>query len=168
MATATAFITAGGSHPNDGGITPVSTLTLWENSRPGWRCDHLVDERPSTVWVPHTPETVLADGLLLLAAVGIGDEQVVQLLDDVADKKWEADHVEVADVIGRQDDDLMTAVKDAMRQAKLVFTVLPESSVLGQLDLVRSLETDVEVCLPAYWRRSTQWQPEPVIGGQLP
>ena len=167
MGTATAIITAGGSHPNDGGITPVSTLSLWENSRPSWRCDH-VDERPSTVWVPHSPETILADGLLLLAAVSIGDRRVVQLLDDVAGKKWEAEHVEVADVIGLQGDDLMAAVKDAMQQAKLVFTVLPESSILGQLDVVRSLETDVEVCLPAYWRRSNQWQPEPVIGGQLP
>ena len=167
MATTTTIITAGDSHPNHGGILPVDTLTLSENSRTAWRCHNFAGDRPDVVWVC-SAETILEDGLLQLAAVCIGDERVVKLLDRAAGDRWRAEHVEVEAVIGAPDQELRAAVRDAMKKATLVLTVLPESGVLGQLDVARSLETNVEVCLPAYWRRSNQWSEEPDVGGQLP
>ena len=168
MATATTIITAGDSHPNHGGILPMDTLTVSENSRPAWRCHSLAGDRPDVVWIPCSPETILEDGLLQLAAVCIGDERVVELLDRAAGDRWRAEHLEVEAVIGMPSEELRAAVREAMKKATLVLTVLRESGVLGQLDVVRSLETNVEVCLPAYWRRSNQWRPEPDIGGELP
>ena len=168
MATVTAIITAGGAHPNDGGIIPAATLTLWENSTPRWRLDHADRDDPSVAWVPRAPETFLEDALLLLAAVGIRDERVIDLLDDLAAPAWCAPDMNIAEVIGAPDDDLRAAVRDAMRRTKLVVTVVGPSTIEPQLELLTTLETDVEICLPNYWRRSSQWQAEPEVGGHLP
>ena len=168
MATVTAIITAGSAHPNDGGIIPEATLTLWENSTPRWRLDHLDRGEPSAAWALRAPETFLEDGLLLLAALSIRDERVVALLDEIAGTAWRAPDLSMEEVIGSPSDELRAAVRDAVRVAKLVVTVVGASTIESQLELLTTLETDVEICLPTYWRRSNQWQAEPEVGGHLP
>jgi len=168
MGTATAFITAGSGHPNHGGISPAATITLWENSRPAWRFqDHLEDGRTAT-WIPWRPETIFEDGLLQLAAVGMRDEHVVGLLEGTSGDAWRADHVDLGELPGEPTAELRGAVHEAIGLTKLVLTVLPESSLTHQLDLLENVTCDVEVCVPTYWRRSSQWSPTTDAGGTLP
>lgn len=168
MGTATAIIIAGSGHPNHGGIAPAATLTLWENDRPAWHFqDHAEDGRTAT-WVPFRPETILEDGLLLLAAVGMRDDNVIQVLEERCGDAWEADRVDLSDEVGEPTAQLRAAVHDVINRTKLVITVLPGSSITHQLDLLENVSADVEVCVPTYWRRSSQWSPEPDAGGELP
>ena len=169
MATVTTIITAGDSHPNHEGILPIATLTLWQNSTTRWRCEHRhADEERLAAWVPRSPETVLEDGLLTLAAVSIQNDRVVQLLDRSAGEAWRADDVDLRRILSDPPAELRSAVLEAVGAAKLVITVLPDSDVLGQLGLLEEITSPLELCLPTYWRRSNQWQPEPVVGGRLP
>ena len=75
MATWTAQILVGNSHPNHGGITAGYQLFLSENSRPCWECFPIFPPRPGevlkneghTVWIPPGPESILECGLLMVA-----------------------------------------------------------------------------------------------------
>ena len=172
MATVTSIITAGDSHPNDGGILPIATMHLWESRQIAWRCEHRHDgeddEERTATWAVAGIDTVLEDGLLTLAAVSIRDERVVELLDQAAGDAWRAEHVTIGEVIGEPSQELRAAVRDAVGRATLVVTVVGDSVISDQLRVLESLESNLEVCLPTYWHRSNQWQPEPEIGGSLP
>ena len=93
---------------------------------------------------------------------------MVERLDETAGQAWREADVTIEKVIGSPADDLRAAVRDAVRRAKLVVTVVGASTIESQLELLTALDTDVEICLPAYWRRSWQWQDEPEVGGRLP
>ena len=75
MATWTAQILVGHSHPNHGGITAGYQLFLSENDRPCWECFPVFPPRPGevlkneghTVWIPPGPGNILKCGLLMVA-----------------------------------------------------------------------------------------------------
>ena len=75
MATWTAQILVGNSHPNHGGITAGYQLFLSENDRPCWECfpifpprlGEVLKNEGHTVWIPPGPGSILECGLLMVA-----------------------------------------------------------------------------------------------------
>ena len=75
MATWTAQILVGHSHPNHGGIGARYQLFLSENDRPCWECfpifpprlGEVLKNEGHTVWIPPGPENILKCGLLMVA-----------------------------------------------------------------------------------------------------
>ncbi len=84
MATFTAHILVGHSHPNHGGISPSHALFLSENSRPTWILIPLglpgsesTTGHNSITWVP-TVEHMLEDALLMIAVHVLQERSIVE------------------------------------------------------------------------------------------
>lgn len=70
MATQTASIMLGGAHRFHGGLTSGRSIELFENDRPVWMCLGQYPENGMRL-IPHSPERILADGLLLALQLGL-------------------------------------------------------------------------------------------------
>src|SRR5688500_16226564 len=100
MSSMTAQLGVGHPDTYHGGIAPTHIVWLSENSRPAWILQSVwrgftsdpddafdeadgptwTDER--TVWVPSGPESILEDGLLLIATHVVNDPDVLGLAQD--------------------------------------------------------------------------------------
>jgi len=92
MGTVTTLITVGHADRYHGGITPLYQLYLYENDVPHWvltrRCncrdlEHLGIDIwvREAIWVP-TVEHILEDGLLMIAAYIVKDEDICKLVNE--------------------------------------------------------------------------------------
>ena len=83
MPASTAQILLGNPHPNDGGITPIHTITLTEGSRPALilrsnqRRPGMQPGPQEIIWIP-TLEYMLDDALLLAAVYAFRDDSIRQ------------------------------------------------------------------------------------------
>ena len=182
MATFTAQILIGRSHPNDGGMagelknSPV--LLLSENSRPGWvlRPGHwFLDQRDSGfkaaseyVLIPSL-ESTLEDGIALLALVLCHDLPWSDSTRTLQAQLMERKRLEIHDL----DEQIRSVLKDEVRARsasfpKIVLSIFqPDCLIHGQISDLQHYANQMAVCMPVFTRNLTQWSSEPNETGSL-
>jgi hypothetical protein len=163
VATFTAQILVGRSHPNSGGINPTHYLFFSENDRPAWT---LVPENvftPSSkqpegkvIWIP-TMDNPLEDALLMIALYAVRDGKVRHLMErHVSDL---GDRVEVHEAF---DQPVLEELYDKCRAVqaghKVVLTLLNVSTIYQHLPILEEHKMEVEVCVTIYSRLYLPWE----------
>ena len=162
MATWTAQILVGNSHPNHGGITAGYQLFLSENDRPCWECFPVFPPRPGevlrneghTVWIPPGPGSILECGLLMVALHCFDpmdrrpvNKELVSSAKSMS-KKIMDKFVDMSILTDKQFKELYGMAKKIKidDSTKLIVTVLAGSSIAGQLKELKKHKYDFEVC----------------------
>ena len=175
MATWTAQILVGNSHPNHGGITAGYQLFLSENDRPCWECfpvfpprrGEVLKNEGHTVWIPPDPGSILECGLLMVA-LHCFDPMGSQAVNKELVSSAKSMSKEIMDKRVDFDQGIYTGIKDKMSpiltdkqfkelygmakkikiddSTKLIVTVLAGSSIAGQLKELKKHKYDFEVC----------------------
>jgi len=162
MATWTAQILVGNSHPNHGGITAGYQLFLSENDRPCWECFPVFPPRPGevlkneghTVWIPPGPGSILECGLLMVALHCFDpmdrrpvNKELVSSAKSMS-KKIMDKFVDMSILTDKQFKELYDMAKkiELDDSDKLIVTVLAGSSITGRLKELKKHKYDFEVC----------------------
>ena len=162
MATWTAQILVGNSHPNHGGITAGYQLFLSENDRPCWECFPVFPPRPGevlkneghTVWIPPGPGSILECGLLMVALHCFDpmdrrpvNKELVSSAKSMS-KKIMDKFVDMSILTDKQFKELYDMAKkiELNDSDKLIVTVLAGSSITGRLEELKKHKYDFEVC----------------------
>ena len=164
MATWTAQILVGHSHPNHGGIGARYQLFLSENDRPCWECFPVFPPRPGevlkneghTVWIPPGPGSILECGLLMvalhcfdpMARLPVNKELVSRaksMSKKIMDKRVDFDQGILTDKQFKELYDMAKIIK-INDSDKLIVTVLAGSSITGRLKELKKHKYDFEVC----------------------
>ena len=171
MATWTAQILVGNSHPNHGGITAGYQLFLSENDRPCWECfpifpprlGEVLKNEGHTVWIPPGPGSILECGLLMVALHCFDpmarlpvNKELVSSAKSMS-KKIMDKFVDMSILTDKQFKELYDmakkmrkipyaeSVKDYDSRIKLIVTVFAGSSITGQLKELKKHKYNVEV-----------------------
>ena len=161
MATWTAQILVGNSHPNHGGITAVYQLFLSENDRPCWECfpifpprlGEVLKNEGHTVWIPPGPGSILECGLLMVALHCFDpmarlpvNKELVSSAKSMS-KKIMDKFVDMSILTDKQFKELYDMAKKIKinDSTKLIVTVLAGSSITGQIKELKKHKYDVEV-----------------------
>ena len=162
MATWTAQILVGNSHPNHGGITAGYQLFLSENDRPCWECfpifpprlGEVLKNEGHTVWIPPGPGSILECGLLMVAlhcfdpmARRPVNKELVSSAKSMS-KKIMDKFVDMSILTDKQFKELYDMAKKIKinDSDKLIVTVLAGSSITGRLKELKKHKYDFEVC----------------------
>ena len=162
MATWTAQILVGNSHPNHGGITAGYQLFLSENDRPCWECfpifpprlGEVLKNEGHTVWIPPGPGSILECGLLMVAlhcfdpmARQPVNKELVSSAKSMS-KKIMDKFVDMSILTDKQFKELYGMAKKIKidDSDKLIVTVLAGSSITGRLKELKKHKYDFEVC----------------------
>ena len=162
MATCTAQILVGHSHPNHGGITAGYQLFLSENDRPCWECFPVFPPRPGevlkneghTVWIPPGPGSILECGLLMVALHCFDpmdrrpvNKELVSSAKSMS-KKIMDKFVDMSILTDKQFKELYDMAKkiELDDSDKLIVTVLAGSSITERLKELKKHKYDSEVC----------------------
>ena len=164
MATWTAQILVGNSHPNHGGITAGYQLFLSENDRPCWECfpifpprlGEVLKNEGHTVWIPPGPGSILECGLLMVAlhcfdpmgSQAVNKELVSRaksMSKKIMDKRVDFDQGILTDKQFKELYDMAKKIK-INDSTKLIVTVLAGSSITGQIKELKKHKYDFEVC----------------------
>ena len=162
MATWTAQILVGNSHPNHGGITAGYQLFLSENDRPCWECfpifpprlGEVLKNEGHTVWIPPGPGSILECGLLMVALHCFDpmarlpvNKELVSSAKSMS-KKIMDKFVDMSILTDKQFKELYDMAKKIKidDSTKLIVTVLAGSSITGQLKELKKHKYDFEVC----------------------
>ena len=162
MATWTAQILVGNSHPNHGGITAGYQLFLSENDRPCWECfpifpprlGEVLKNEGHTVWIPPGPGSILECGLLMVALHCFDpmarlpvNKELVSSAKSMS-KKIMDKFVDMSILTDKQFKELYGMAKKIKidDSTKLIVTVLAGSSITGQLKELKKHKYDFEVC----------------------
>ncbi len=172
MATLTAQILIGRSHPNSGGINPTHYLFFSENDRPAWV---LVPENifsrgsdqteGKVVWIP-TADNPLEDAMLMIAIYVLKDEGIVEL----AKRSFQSleDRVELTEDVDRALLEELYRKSRALRaDHKIVLTLLNDSFIHGHLRVLEQYSMEIEVCSTIYSRLYSRWEEEWRVQGSL-
>ena len=162
MATWTAQILVGNSHPNHGGITAGYQLFLSENDRPCWECfpvfpprrGEVLKNEGHTVWIPPGPGSILECGLLMVAlhcfdpmARRPVNKELVSSAKSMS-KKIMDKFVDMSILTDKQFKELYDMAKkiELDDSDKLIVTVLAGSSITERLKELKKHKYDFEVC----------------------
>ena len=162
MATWTAQILVGNSHPNHGGITAGYQLFLSENDRPCWECfpifpprlGEVLKNEGHTVWIPPGPGSILECGLLMVALHCFDpmarlpvNKELVSSAKSMS-KKIMDKFVDMSILTDKQFKELYGMAKKIKidDSDKLIVTVLAGSSITGRLKELKKHKYDFEVC----------------------
>ena len=162
MATWTAQILVGHSHPNHGGIGARYQLFLSENDRPCWECFPVFPPRPGevlkneghTVWIPPSHGSILECGLLMVAlhcfdpmARRPVNKELVSSAKSMS-KKIMDKFVDMSILTDKQFKELYDMAKkiELNDSDKLIVTVLAGSSITERLKELKKHKYDSEVC----------------------
>ena len=162
MATWTAQILVGHSHPNHGGIGARYQLFLSENDRPCWECfpifpprlGEVLKNEGHTVWIPPGPGSILECGLLMVAlhcfdpmARRPVNKELVSSAKSMS-KKIMDKFVDMSILTDKQFKELYDMAKkiELNDSDKLIVTVLAGSSITGRLKELKKHKYDFEVC----------------------
>lgn len=166
MATYSAQILIGTGHSNDGGISHgYKRLELNEGDSVTWIANK---NGRRYVWQPRDVNTVLEDGLLMVATLYMKNSTIGQALaESLLD---EGDHSNFSRISLRDyaDTDFTTAfeqlraelntdTQQGQQQLKLIFTIFNGSILSRQLDQISSLGCDVEILTTAYLKEYSPW-----------
>ena len=162
MATWTAQILVGNSHPNHGGITAGYQLFLSENDRPCWECfpifpprlGEVLKNEGHTVWIPPGPGSILECGLLMVALHCFDpmarlpvNKELVSSAKSMS-KKIMDKFVDMSILTDKQFKELYDMARKIKinDSTKLIVTVLAGSSITGQIKELKKHKYDFEVC----------------------
>jgi len=162
MATWTAQMLVGNSHPNHGGITAGYQLFLSENDRPCWECfpvfpprrGEVLKNEGHTVWIPPGPGSILECGLLMVAlhcfdpmARRPVNKELVSSAKSMS-KKIMDKFVDMSILTDKQFKELYGMAKKIKidDSDKLIVTVLAGSSITERLKELKKHKYDSEVC----------------------
>ena len=162
MATWTAQILVGHSHPNHCGIGAGYQLFLSENDRPCWECfpvfpprrGEVLKNEGHTVWIPPGPGSILECGLLMVAlhcfdpmARRPVNKELVSSAKSMS-KKIMDKFVDMSILTDKQFKELYDMAKKIKinDSDKLIVTVLAGSSITGRLKELKKHKYDFEVC----------------------
>ena len=162
MATWTAQILVGNSHPNHGGIGARYQLFLSENDRPCWECfpifpprlGEVLKNEGHTVWIPPGPGSILECGLLMVALHCFDpmarlpvNKELVSSAKSMS-KKIMDKFVDMSILTDKQFKELYDMAKKIKinDSTKLIVTVLAGSSITERLKELKKHKYDFEVC----------------------
>ena len=162
MATWTAQILVGNSHPNHGGITAGYQLFLSENDRPCWECfpifptrlGEVLKNEGHTVWIPPGPGSILECGLLMVALHCFDpmarlpvNKELVSSAKSMS-KKIMDKFVDMSILTDKQFKELYDMARKIKinDSTKLIVTVLAGSSITERLKELKKHKYDFEVC----------------------
>ena len=150
MATLTAQILIGTGHPYHDGINPTHYLFLSENSRPALILveENIFNEKSSTnkiIWIP-TIENMFGDALLMINFHVLKSEKLASFLEkqgidlnkdfgnlyDIYEKLSKENNITMKDL-----NDLNIEIFKEYGDAKLVVSILEESTIYRQIDSIK-------------------------------
>ena len=172
MATFTAQILVGSTHPNHGGLTPSNYVFLSENSRPAWILvpQNIFDDEtatlPKVTWIP-TVENMLEDALVMIGIHVSANKELVELAKSFR-KDIDSDWIEVYSALSEsQRTQLYDTCRKISALPKIIVSTFEESSIERQLPVLEEYAMDVEVCPPTYSRLYSPWTNETRVNGSL-
>lgn len=151
MATLTAQILVGSSHPNHGGIAPSHYLFLSENSRPAWMLvrQNLFSGKGAgggrITWIP-TVEDMLEDGLLMVAVHAVKVGPVIDLMKEYRPRIRPLRLEMYEDFEPAQRQALYRACREHLTAPKLIVSVFEGSSIARRLSILKKYMCEIEVC----------------------
>jgi len=149
MATLTAFIFVGTSHPNHGGINPTHYISLSENDRP---CLILrnVENNQNIIRIIPTVDCMIDDIYFMIYSFILKknytnyDFNMKTMYDLFTDEERELIYNEVKTVLSGID-------------MKVVFNILDGSTLLYKLDKIKQYPNDYEITTPIFRKEYNQW-----------
>lgn len=171
MGTWTAQILVGSDHPYHGGIVAHHQLFLRENDMPVWICYPMELAREGTrnkiCWIPSSVPNILKDGLLMIE-LHCGGSKTITRKARTFSKKIMDEEVYLHKILtDEQVAELHQMVRDRGSGAKLVITVLEESTLAGQLEELNDHSFPLEVCRTTFIRSYSPFNQESFVGGDL-
>ena len=127
---------------------PTHVVYLSEGFRPVLRLVPIdpAEAEQAVSWVPRSPSTILADALVMLAALVVGDRQTIAVLDSTRSGKVTSGPLELANSAG----EALVAACAGLLNASLVVAVCEGSSVADQLRILADVAGEVEVLSSSY------------------
>jgi hypothetical protein len=150
MATLTAQILVGQSHPNHGGIIPTHQLFLSENSRPAWLLNEIDSGKTIARWIP-TLEHMLEDGIVMILR-HVPNVQATDLT--AADLPTDLELYEISDSKRQR---MYDGLRSCQIGCKLILTVFSGSSLEQHLRVLKEISVAVEVCTGVFKREHSPW-----------
>ena len=177
MATVTAHVLIGGTHPNHDGILPTHTITVSEGARAALLLNpfHMLREgapasQPSdpltVVWIP-SPLHVVDDLLLQIGVHVLRDRELIAQVETVVPGLSKADRVELDALNADERTVLTTACTTVAGYPKLVVTLMGGSILKQDITRFEDYSMDIEVCTVAFQRQYSVWQNKTHITGSL-
>ena len=152
MATTTAIILIGQAHQNQGGINPTHIISFTENDRPALILRSFDGQDEPKVIIPTVENTV--NDIYLMVAVFILKR--ISLAINISSTKRES----MYELLGEKE--RLSLYLDAKKifeetRIKLVFNILDDSHLLGQVDVIKSYPNDFEITLPGIKKEYDIW-----------
>lgn len=163
MRSTTAEIHAGpAQHDNfmgpGAGLNPTCTALLRENHSPAWVLlpAALYDTEPPDlttrpVWIPASADTVLEDGILLVAALGLRQPQILAQVQ-ARIPQLDRPRLNLAELDPADHAALLATCRRDLRGVHLVVNAYSRSMILPSLPTLGSYDIDLEVCTPQFTR----------------
>ncbi|TVQ25838.1 MAG: hypothetical protein EA383_07165 [Spirochaetaceae bacterium] len=177
MATFTAQVLIGSSHPNHDGIIPTHALLVSENSRAALvlmpfgvhegevRADDATNPR-RIVWIPHPAHVV--DDLVLQVLVHVMREPAVSSgAEEIIPGLTTAEHVDLSELNAADRGTLSALCLGVAFIPKLVVTLLGGSLLTPNITRFGDYTMDIEICSVAYQRQYSGWSKKTHISGDL-
>jgi len=167
MATYTASVLVGHSHPNHGGITPTHELFLSENDQPAWiLVPHLpTSEFRKKIWIP-TVENMLEDGLLMISTLVLRNKDIrsslMQFYKRLSSIRLYSIPVDDLRKIHARSRSVYEGIN-----VKICFSIYEESTLKKQLKVLKEYPFEMEVCHTTFSRAHSMWTGKTVSKGTL-
>jgi len=152
MATTTATIFIGHTHQNNSGINPSHFIQFTENDRPALIL-HSIDKPLEQLVIIPTVENTINDIYLMIAIYILKLVTPSKQLHDTQRKSL----YEILDENERLQLYSQTKKIFETTKIKLVFNLLDDSHLLGQVDIIKAYPNDFEVTLPAVKKEYNAW-----------
>ena len=175
MGTYTCQILIGGSHTYHGGILPSYQMFLSENSRAAWILrkmpsspEEIVKEVDRIAWIPAGPETIMRDGMMMIAYHILREPNFVKKVNEVVgasidkhldlnDFGWDKKRKEWSEKLYDKLNELYKSCKLIEHWPNMIITILGGSSLEnsrfenekwnGGLDVLNEYNINSEVCI---------------------
>lgn len=173
MSTVTAHFLVGAPHPNHDGISPRYLLYLHENSRPVLLLTTTKGQVLGT-WIP-TVNQMIHDAFLMISVQALKAPEVIQELERCAPgvlQKVEKRNFELYGTFSQEQRQGLYALNQEVLgreygNLKVALSIYKQSSLRGQLPLLKAYEIGLEVCRSTYSRQYSHWQRKVVESGSL-
>ena len=160
MATTTATIFIGHAHQNNSGINPSHFIQFTENDRPALIL-HSIDKPLEHKVIIPTVENTINDIYLMIAIYILKKVTPSKELHNTQRKSL----YELLDENERLQLYSQTKKIFEATKIKIVFNILDDSHLLGQVDIIKAYPNDFEVTLPAIKKEYDAWSNSIMIKG---